>query len=102
VSNMFALLVQQRPMTEAEIADERKAAEMPPGPPSLSRYMPGGPQGPLRSRHAAWNDKALKAVNAWGKRAARRVQARKKLPDLAKAENIEAYIRARKRVYSNG
>jgi hypothetical protein len=49
MANSFALLVQQRPVTEAEMADERKAAEMCAHSPLVARYMPGSPWGLVTS-----------------------------------------------------
>lgn len=63
MANSLALLVQQREMTAAEIADERKAAEALQHSPLVAKYLPGQPIGPP-NKHA-WNDKALKTVKAW-------------------------------------
>jgi hypothetical protein len=53
MANAFALMVQQRPMTDAEIADERNAAEALQHSPRVAKYLPGQPIGP-RGKHA-WN-----------------------------------------------
>lgn len=97
MANSLALLVQQREMTAAEIADERKAAEALQHSPLVAKYLPGQPIGP-HNKHA-WNDKALKTVKAWEHKQAAKMRWRKKLPEIAKSENIEGYLRARRRAY---
>jgi hypothetical protein len=98
MTNAFALLVQQRPMTAEEIADERKSAELAAHSPQTAKYMPGAPMG-VRNKHA-WSDRSVKAIKTWETKQARRVRERKRLPDLARSsEDITKYAKWRKRVY---
>jgi hypothetical protein len=96
--NMFALLVQQRPMTAEEIADERKASEMVQHSPAVAKYLPNGQPFGARGK-SNWNTKSLKTVNEWQRKQYAKQRARKRLPDLARSDDMEAYIKARRRAY---
>jgi hypothetical protein len=99
MGNSFALLVQQRPMTPEEEADEKKAAAALQHSPMVAKYPPGQRTGPrvIRFGKPSRPGKAAKSVAEWTKREAERARERKRLPHAARYENIESYVRARRR-----
>jgi hypothetical protein len=97
MGNQFALLVQQRPMTPEEEADERKAAAALQHSPLVAKYMPGQRTGPRVVRFGKPPGKAAKSLAEWTKKQTQRNHERKRLPHLARSENIESYVRSRRR-----
>jgi hypothetical protein len=100
MANQFALLVQQRPMTAEEEPDERKAAAALQHSPMVAKYMPGAGPRIVRFGKPSRPGKAAKSLQEWTKRD-RSARERKRLPHAARSENIEGYIRARRRAYSD-
>jgi hypothetical protein len=101
MANQFALLVQQRPMTPEEEADEKKAAAALQHSPLVAKYMPGQRTGPRVVRLGKPPGKAVKSLAEWTKRQTQRDRERKHLPHLARYENIDSYARSRRRAYAD-